>query len=110
MAKLFKGPAALAVDAWYSTGDVQANLEEARDYLQSGRPFAAIVQDLNAAGRGRPEFVHPLAGRPCMSPARGPNSWGSAPRRPATAAPCCHEGLDDRVHIRRSAPCSAPRT
>jgi hypothetical protein len=57
--KWFKGPAALAVDAWYSTGDVQTNLEEARDYLQSDRSFAAIVQDLNAADRGRPEFVHP---------------------------------------------------
>jgi hypothetical protein len=55
----FKGPAALAVDAWYSTGGVRANLEESRRYLESGRPFAAIVQDLNAAGRGRSEFVHP---------------------------------------------------
>ena len=57
--KWFKGRAAVAVDAWYSTGDVQANLEEARSYLQSDRSFADIVQDLNAEGRGRSEFVHP---------------------------------------------------
>lgn len=57
--KWFKGRAAVAVDAWYSTGDVQANLEEARAYLQSDRSFSAIVQDLNAEGRSRSEFVHP---------------------------------------------------
>ena len=57
--KWFKGRAAVAVDAWYSTGDVLANLEEARAYLESDRAFSAIVEDLNAAGRGRSEFVHP---------------------------------------------------
>lgn len=55
----FKGPAALAVDAWYSTGDIEANLREGRHYLQSDRSFADIVEALNAADRGRREFVHP---------------------------------------------------
>jgi hypothetical protein len=57
--KWFKGRAALAVDSWYSTGDVGANLEEARDYLQSDQSFEAIVEALNATDRGRPEFVYP---------------------------------------------------
>jgi hypothetical protein len=57
--KWFKGPAALAVDSWYSTGDVRANLEESRGYLQSDQSFEAIVEALNAAERGKPEFVHP---------------------------------------------------
>jgi hypothetical protein len=57
--KWFKGRAAVAVDAWYSAGDVQANLEQARAYLQSDRSFSAIVEDLDAAGRGKSEFVHP---------------------------------------------------
>jgi hypothetical protein len=57
--KWFKGPAAVAVDDWYSTGEVEANLEEGRRHLQSDQSFAAIVEALNAADRGRPEFIHP---------------------------------------------------
>ena len=57
--KWFKGPAAMAVDAWYSTGDVRENLEESRDYLRSDQSFEAIVEALNATDRGKPEFVHP---------------------------------------------------
>jgi hypothetical protein len=57
--KWFKGPAALAVDEWYSTGDVGVNLEESIEYLRSDRSFEVIVQDLNAAGHGRSEFIHP---------------------------------------------------
>ena len=60
--KWFKGPAALAVDDWYRTGEVEANLNEGRNYLESDRSFAVIVQDLNSAGHGRTEFVHPYDG------------------------------------------------
>jgi hypothetical protein len=66
--KWFKGPAAMAVDAWYSTGNVRANLEESRDYLQSDRSFEVIVEALNAADHGRPEFVHPYDGSSLQGP------------------------------------------
>jgi hypothetical protein len=66
--KWFKGTAALAVDDWYSTDDVRANLEEASNYLQSGQSFADIVGALAAAGRGRREFVHPLEGSRLQGP------------------------------------------
>jgi hypothetical protein len=58
--KWFKGPAGLAVDAWYSSGSVRANLEQARDLLQQNVPFASIVSQLGSLDRGRPEFVYPL--------------------------------------------------
>jgi hypothetical protein len=58
--KWFKGRAALAVDEWYSTGDVQANLAEAGEYLRSDRSFEDIVGDLAAADHGKEEFIHPL--------------------------------------------------
>ena len=58
--KWFKGRAALAVDEWYSAGDVQANLEEARRYLLSDQSFEEIVAALETEGRRLPEFVHPL--------------------------------------------------
>jgi hypothetical protein len=56
----FKGQAALAIDDWYSSGDVRANLEEARGYLLSDQSFREIVAALRTARRGRDEFVHPL--------------------------------------------------
>jgi hypothetical protein len=58
--KWFKGRAALAVDEWYSTGDVPANLAEAREYLRSDRSFADIVRELGSDGHGKDEFIHPL--------------------------------------------------
>jgi hypothetical protein len=66
--KWFKGPAAMAVDAWYSDGDVRANLVESRNYLESDRSFQAIVAALNATDRGKPEFVHPYAGSYLQGP------------------------------------------
>ena len=57
--KWFKGIAALAVDDWYSSGDVAANLAEAREYLLSDQSFADIVTELGEAGHGREEFIHP---------------------------------------------------
>jgi hypothetical protein len=56
MPKKFKGPAARALDAWWTTGDVRKNLEEARDLLRSPRNFRSIVAALS---HGKPEFVHP---------------------------------------------------
>jgi hypothetical protein len=50
----FKGPAARALDAWYSTGNVTDNLTEARNYLRNGQSFSAIVGALNAAGQATP--------------------------------------------------------
>ena len=58
----FKGNAALAIDDWYSSGDVRRNLGEAHDLLQSGRPFEVIVNDLDAADHTRSEFEYPLDG------------------------------------------------
>ena len=64
----FKGPAAVAVDDWYSTGSVEENLDEGRNYLQSDQSFEAIVEALNAADRGRPEFIHPYEGSTLQGP------------------------------------------
>jgi hypothetical protein len=66
--KWFKGPAAVAVDDWYSTGSVEENLENGRDYLESGQSFAEIVDDLNNAGLGRTEFIHPYDGSSLQGP------------------------------------------
>ena len=74
--KWFKGPAAQELDAWYSVGDVEANLRDAHDLLQSDRSFEDIVADLGAAGRWNAElFPHPdndyaLQGREFESVAR----------------------------------------
>jgi hypothetical protein len=74
--KWFKGPAAQELDAWYSVGDVDANLRDAHDLLQSDRSFEDIVADLGAAGRWNSElFPHPdndyaLQGREFESVAR----------------------------------------
>jgi hypothetical protein len=58
--KWFKGPAAQELDAWYSVGEVEANLREAQDLLESNRPFQDIVADLGGAGRWNAElFPHP---------------------------------------------------
>jgi len=69
----FKGPASRALDAWYSTGDVTANLTEARRLLQSGLSFTDIIEDLRGQGRTRPEFVYPaglaVLRRPDFEPA-----------------------------------------
>jgi hypothetical protein len=53
MGKKFKGPAARALDAWYSTGSVADNLTEARNLLQSRRNFTSIIAALS---HGKPEF------------------------------------------------------
>jgi hypothetical protein len=66
--KWFKGPAAVAVDDWYSTGEVEANLEEGRRYLESDQSFEAIVEALNAADRGSDEFIHPYGGSSLQGP------------------------------------------
>ncbi len=42
--KWFKGTAARELDAWYSVGDVEANLRDAQDLLESNRPFHDIVR------------------------------------------------------------------
>jgi hypothetical protein len=58
--KWFKGTAALELDAWYSVGDVEANLGYAQDLLESGRSFEDIVAELGGAGRWNAElFPHP---------------------------------------------------
>jgi hypothetical protein len=53
MRKKFKGPAARALDAWYSTGSVERNLREARTLLESPRDFTSII---GALSHGKPEF------------------------------------------------------
>jgi hypothetical protein len=61
--KWFKGKAALAIDRWYSSDDVRANLEYARSLLERRTlSFDAIVRELDAAGRKENEFVYPLGG------------------------------------------------
>jgi hypothetical protein len=56
----FKGPAARALDAWYSTGNVTNNLTEARDLLQDdGRSFSDIIAALRTRGHTKNEFVYP---------------------------------------------------
>jgi hypothetical protein len=57
--KWFKGRTALALDAWYGTGDVQRNLEEARDLLQSDESYEAIVGELATRDRRPQEFDYP---------------------------------------------------
>ena len=70
MRKKFKGPAARAVDAWYRTGNVEANLTDARDLLQSGQDFTTIIRGLKARKHGRDEFD--------KYPERGSELQGSA--------------------------------
>jgi hypothetical protein len=55
----FKGNAAHAIDAWYATGHIAANLQEAQTHLASGDPFTKIVSDLGGKGHSRPEFQYP---------------------------------------------------
>lgn len=52
----FRGPVSRDLDDWYSTGDVKANLEEARRLLNSPRDFKAIIAALT---HGKPSFVFP---------------------------------------------------
>jgi hypothetical protein len=59
MPMTFKGPAARALDVWYSTGNVTDNLTQARDLLRSGRGFSDIIEDLRARDHTRHEFVYP---------------------------------------------------
>ena len=58
--KPFKGNAARAIDAWYATGDIAANLQEAQTHLASGDAFTKIVSDLGSKGHSRPEFQYPF--------------------------------------------------
>jgi hypothetical protein len=55
---MFKGDAARAIDEWYATGDIAANLREAHTYLASGDSFTKIVSDLVGKGRSKPQFVY----------------------------------------------------
>jgi hypothetical protein len=52
----FRGQASRDLDDWYRTGDVKANLEEARRLLNSPRDFKAIIAALT---HGKPSFVFP---------------------------------------------------
>jgi hypothetical protein len=56
MAMKFKGPASRALDDWYSTGNVTANLTEVQTLLGSNQSFNAIIQRLSHT---RPQFVYP---------------------------------------------------
>src|SRR5262249_11483574 len=56
---MFKGAAARAIDEWYATGDIAANLREAQSFLASGAPFADVVLELGRRGRSKPEFQYP---------------------------------------------------
>jgi hypothetical protein len=61
--KWFKGTAAQAIDDWYRTGDVEANLREAQQLLSGGQPYAAVVDELASNQRwNRDDFPYPLAG------------------------------------------------
>jgi hypothetical protein len=63
----FKGRAAMALDAWYRTGDIEQNLEQAREWL-SNLSFVEAAANLNLqfagkdlrlepAGDDRPEYA-----------------------------------------------------
>src|SRR5262245_30524640 len=62
--EVYEGKIVQAIDDFYSSGDVQANLEYARDLLQQEASFVAVVARLNRERRGKPEFVHPVKGSP----------------------------------------------
>jgi len=65
----FKGPAARALDAWYSTGNVTNNLTEAQTLLRSGRGFTDLIRDLKAGQHGKPEFEqYPMSGSVLQGP------------------------------------------
>ncbi|HKA25835.1 MAG TPA: hypothetical protein VKD88_00555 [Gaiellaceae bacterium] len=66
--KWFKGPAALAIDDWFSSGSVPTNLNQARGYLASGASFQDIVQQLGRAGRSRSAFIHPYGASRLQGP------------------------------------------
>jgi hypothetical protein len=56
---MFKGDAARAIDEWYATGDIAANLREAQTFLASGAKFVNVVSALVGRGRSKPEFQYP---------------------------------------------------
>ena len=58
---MFKGDAARAIDEWYATGNIAANLQEAHTHLASGDSFTKIVADLDGKGRSKPAFVYGAA-------------------------------------------------
>jgi hypothetical protein len=65
----FKGPAARALDAWYSAGNVTNNLTEAQTLLRSGRGFTNLIRDLKAGQHGKPEFEqYPMSGSVLQGP------------------------------------------
>jgi hypothetical protein len=65
----FKGRAARALDAWYSTGDVTKNLTDAQTLLRSGQDFTKLVRDLKAGQHGKPEFEqYPMSGSVLQGP------------------------------------------
>jgi hypothetical protein len=52
--KWFKGQAAVALDAWYADDEnIEANLRQAADWLQSGRPFDELAGEVNVRFAGR---------------------------------------------------------
>lgn len=57
--KWFKGKAALALDAWYSTGEIDETLHDAWALLRSDDSFEELVAQLDGEGRGNSEFVYP---------------------------------------------------
>ena len=57
--KWFKGLAALELDRWFSAGEVETNLTEARALLQQDASFAAIVEQLNAVDRWSSDYEYP---------------------------------------------------
>ena len=56
----FKGLAVIELDAWYSSGDVGANLAYAQSLLEEDESFATIVDQLTAVDRWNPEYGYPL--------------------------------------------------
>jgi hypothetical protein len=61
----FKGRAARALDAWYRHGSVEDNLTKARELLEAGDSFAAVVGRVPRKPR---EFKYPEQGSAASTP------------------------------------------
>jgi hypothetical protein len=59
--KWFKGPAALELDRWYRSENIETNLRDALTVLQSGDSFQTIVEQLQGRRRwsSNPDFRYP---------------------------------------------------